>query len=98
MGRRDSRYGGEEFAAILPDTDFDGAQIVAESVRSAVAELGIPHGRSSVASRVTLSVGAATKVPARGVPASGEQLVEAADKALYAAKSAGRNRVTVTQL
>lgn len=93
-----ARYGGEEFSAILPDTNFDGAQLVAESVRNAVAELGIPHGRSSVASRVTLSVGAAIVVPSRGAPATGEQLVEAADKALYAAKSAGRNRVVVTQV
>ena len=93
-----ARYGGEEFAAILPDTGFDGAQIVAEGVRSAIAELGIPHGRSSVASRVTVSVGAATMVPSRGAPASGGPLVEAADKALYAAKSAGRNRVIVNQV
>ena len=93
-----ARYGGEEFAAVLPDTDFDGAQMVAEHVRSAVAELGIPHGRSSVASRVTLSVGAACMIPKRGSPAAGGELLEGADKALYAAKSAGRNRVMVSQL
>lgn len=93
-----ARYGGEEFAAVLPDTDFDGAQMVAEHVRSAVAELGIPHGRSSVASRVTLSVGAACMIPRRGSPAAGDELLEGADKALYAAKSAGRNRVVVSQL
>jgi len=93
-----ARYGGEEFAAVLPDTDFDGAQMVAEHVRSAVAELGIPHGRSSVASRVTLSVGAACMIPKRGSPAAGDELLEGADKALYAAKSAGRNRVMVSQL
>ncbi|TXG78011.1 MAG: diguanylate cyclase [Rhodocyclaceae bacterium] len=93
-----ARYGGEEFAAVLPDTDFDGAQMVAEHVRSAVAELGIPHGRSSVASRVTLSVGAACMIPKRGSPAAGDELLEGADKALYAAKSAGRNRVVVSQL
>ena len=83
---------------MLPDTDFDGAQMVAEHVRSAVAELGIPHGRSSVASRVTLSVGAACMIPKRGSPAAGDELLEGADKALYAAKSAGRNRVMVSQL
>ena len=93
-----ARYGGEEFAAVLPDTDFDGAQMVAEHVRSAVAELGIPHGRSSVASRVTLSVGAACMIPKRGSPAAGDELLEGADKALYAAKSAGRNRVMVSHL
>lgn len=92
-----ARYGGEEFAAILPDTDFEGAQMVAESVRNAVAELGIPHGRSAVSSRVTLSIGAACTIPKRGAPAVGDELIEAADKALYAAKSAGRNRVVVTQ-
>jgi diguanylate cyclase (GGDEF)-like protein len=86
-----SRYGGEEFAVMLAGTDLEGARRVAEKVRAAVADLDVPKHAASEAGRVTISVGAASVVPSeRKAP---EELMAAADRALYKAKRAGRNRV-----
>lgn len=85
-----ARYGGEEFVGILPDTDLSGALTIAERMRTAVYDLGIAHG-GSLLGRLTISVGVAHHVPARG--SSAETLVQAADAALYDAKRGGRNRV-----
>jgi diguanylate cyclase (GGDEF)-like protein/PAS domain S-box-containing protein len=85
-----ARYGGEEFVAILPVTDEDGALRVADSIRRAVEEIGLPH-EGNATGVVTISVGVATMVPTGAIPM--QDLVEAADVALYAAKHNGRNRV-----
>ena len=85
------RYGGEEFLILLADTGHDGAVLVAERVRAAVARLAIPHASSDAAPVVTVSIGTATV--AADQLATAECLVELADQALYAAKSNGRNRV-----
>ncbi len=85
------RYGGEEFAAILPNTDPKGARHVGEILREKVNELRIPHKTSRVTDHVTISVGIATlNFSKENTPFD---LVEMADKALYEAKNAGRNRV-----
>jgi diguanylate cyclase (GGDEF)-like protein len=86
-----ARYGGEEFACILADTDQQGAMIVAEKVRKAVEALGIPHETSSVSDHVTVSIGVATIVPAKGD--TPKAFFEKADQCLYKAKEGGRNRV-----
>jgi len=86
-----ARYGGEEFVVIMPTTDADGANEVAERIRSAVSALGIPHGGSGCGPSVTLSIGVASTIPALGHTPDG--LIAAADRALYAAKCSGRNRV-----
>jgi diguanylate cyclase len=85
------RYGGEEFMVILPDTTLDGAQLVAEGIRQALAELDIPLVDEVI--KVTASIGLASAIP--GSPAQDElvALVGAADAALYRAKQEGRNRV-----
>ncbi len=85
------RFGGEEFAVILVDTDPEGALAVAESIRKAVRLLEIPHQDSLVDPYVTLSVGAASLVPQTEL--SSEFLVKLADQPLYRAKQRGRNRV-----
>ena len=87
-----SRYGGEEFALILPDMDGEAACTVAEDIRSAVIALAIAHGADGAGDHVTLSVGVASHIPgeADGGP---DRLLGAADEALYAAKRLGRNRV-----
>jgi len=87
-----ARYGGEEFVTLLPETDIEGASHIAEQMRSAVAALAIPHGFSSAAAVVTISVGVcthgskSTKTDLRG-------LQQCADDALYRAKEQGRNQV-----
>ena len=84
------RYGGEEFAAILPNTDAAGAIAVAESMRQAIRDLAIPHEQSDASAIVTLSMGIATVIPSLGI--SPDELVALADRALYDAKRQGRDR------
>jgi diguanylate cyclase (GGDEF)-like protein len=87
-----ARYGGEEFAMILPHTDRERAERVAERVRAAVADFSFLEPDHPL--RVTVSAGVATFFAGSDI-ASAEQLVAAADRALYAAKAAGKNRVIV---
>ena len=88
-----TRYGGEEFAVILPETDEEGAKIIAEIIRKNVEELEIAHKSSDVSAYVTLSLGTTTK--SSSIQYSKNELIEHADKALYNSKSNGRNQVSV---
>ncbi|MDT4826123.1 Chemotaxis response regulator protein-glutamate methylesterase [compost metagenome] len=90
-----ARYGGEEFAVILPHTDAIGAEKYGGWLCELVRELGIDHHYSATAPRVTISVGIASLAPP--VQGSMQQLIEATDKALYQAKTDGRDRATVYQ-
>lgn len=93
-----ARVGGEEFALLLPHTDAAGAQQAAEQLRAAVAALRIPHGASDTAPHVTISIGVASYQPVPPVATEGAQsLVERTDRALYVAKSRGRDRVHLAQ-
>lgn len=87
-----ARYGGEEFALIMARTDGSGALAFAEHVLAAVRDLRRPHARNP-GGVVTVSVGVAAMVPGRETRM--ESLVEAADAALYRAKSLGRNRAAL---
>jgi diguanylate cyclase (GGDEF)-like protein/PAS domain S-box-containing protein len=89
-----TRYGGEEFAVILPGTDSEGAKRVATQIKTAVDELRIAHKSSRVSKYITLSFGAAAVVPVEGL--SSKKLIEAADQALYHAKAKGRNRIEIS--
>ncbi len=84
------RYGGEELALLLPDTPDDGAATVCERVRKAVEGLYLPQGK--IGPGLTISLGVAAFDGAERV--SVEEILLRADKALYASKSAGRNRVS----
>ncbi|MDB4954963.1 MAG: putative response regulator [Myxococcales bacterium] len=85
------RYGGEEFIAVLPNTDAVGAKIVAERLRAAVEALGIPHEASKCSRVVTITAGFASLRVLDDV--SLDKLVAAADAALLHAKANGRNRI-----
>lgn len=88
-----ARYGGEEFVVVLSETGAGEAAALAERMRAAVADLAIPHAPESGRAAVTISIGVATVTAA--VADSPAALVAAADAALYAAKTAGKNRVSV---
>jgi diguanylate cyclase len=85
-----ARFGGEEFAVILPNTDLAGAYTVAEQIRQAISSSRLKDLHTGKAySRVTVSVGIA-RFDRNDLP---NDLVDRADQALYAAKNGGRNRV-----
>ncbi|MFC0227323.1 sensor domain-containing diguanylate cyclase [Serratia aquatilis] len=86
-----ARYGGEELAVILPDTDMQGAQLFAERVLTGIRELNIAHSGSPMGI-VTVSIGASAKIPHphNDTPIG---LVNLADNALYNAKKSGKNKV-----
>jgi len=88
-----ARYGGEEFAMVLPGTVVEGAVDVAQAVSRVVEGMGIPHARSAVNSKVTLSQGIVSLTPDKET--SSEDLIQRADQALYLAKQQGRNRYVV---
>lgn len=88
-----ARYGGEEFVAVLPGTSLNGASFVATQMRKAINKLAIPHPDSPYG-HITASFGIASAV---AMPETNPQeIVGAADRALYKAKHSGRNRVFQT--
>ena len=89
-----ARFGGEEFAVLLLETPLAGAAVVAERMRARVEALAIPTP-SGASEWVTVSVGAAAAIPERD--AGPEILLALADQLLYAAKSAGKNRIAVAR-
>ncbi|OFW96880.1 MAG: hypothetical protein A3D94_14375 [Alphaproteobacteria bacterium RIFCSPHIGHO2_12_FULL_66_14] len=90
-----ARYGGEEIAALLPNTPAEGALLIAERLRKAIADLLIPHAGSPVAGHVTVSIGVATRIPTSST--SPNLLIGAADRGLYHAKQTGRDRVQLEE-
>lgn len=91
-----ARYGGEEFAVVLPNTDDVGAAIIAEELRASIVREGILHINSLCSVYVTVSLGVVTRSAEQDQ--TPDDLILAADRALYRSKHEGRNRVSVEQL
>jgi diguanylate cyclase (GGDEF)-like protein len=87
-----ARYGGEELAVALPQTDLDGARHFAERLRERIEALRVPRVDGTGSLRVTASLGVAA-LPQAASPGDKDALVAAADAALYEAKRLGKNRV-----
>lgn len=90
-----ARYGGEEFAVIIPGLDEISASNLAEKMRHTVESLGLQHEKSECSEVVTMSIGIDTVIP--NSKTSVEEIIRHADKALYLAKSKGRNNVQARQ-
>ncbi|HWX32456.1 MAG TPA: diguanylate cyclase [Steroidobacteraceae bacterium] len=90
-----ARYGGEEFAVVLYEASREYVAEVLTRIQRSIAELNIPHEASRVASRLTVSIGAAYILPTSSRTPDG--LIQLADEALYTAKEQGRNQVVVME-
>jgi diguanylate cyclase (GGDEF)-like protein len=88
-----ARYGGEEFTVILPNTDDIGAAIIAEKLRASIESAGIVHINSLCANYVTVSLGVVTRFSEQSE--TPDDMILAADRALFRSKHEGRNRVSV---
>ena len=86
-----ARFGGEEFCVILPGTGREDAMRLAETLRQSVMKLAVPHRESGVSPVVTISLGVTTAFFPFPAP---EEFIDQADRALYKAKTDGRNRVS----
>ena len=93
-----SRYGGEEFAAILPACTGSEALARAERLLQSIWDMAVPHARSLVADRVTVSIGICTYHSTANKTIAPEKLIKMADQMLYQAKREGRNRFILTEL
>lgn len=91
-----ARYGGEEFVVVLPNTDDIGAAMVAEELRASIENACISHFNSLCAKHVTVSLGVVTRFPEQ--TETPDDLILAADRALYRSKHEGRNRASVERL
>ncbi|BAC08476.1 diguanylate cyclase domain-containing protein [Thermosynechococcus vestitus] len=91
-----TRFGGEEFALILPDTDQRGAIHIVEKIQGALAEANITHAKSTVGPKLTASFGIATTIPT--LDHTPEMLLHLADQCLYEAKTHGRDRWVAREL
>jgi diguanylate cyclase (GGDEF)-like protein len=85
-----SRYGGEEFCILLPQTGMVEAGVIADRIRQRVSTTEFPHGSAQPLGRVTISVGVSTFSKNIDTP---ENIIAAADRALYQAKSRGKDRI-----
>ncbi|MBF0446909.1 MAG: diguanylate cyclase [Magnetococcales bacterium] len=91
-----ARYGGEEFVFILPDTDYDGLNYLAETLRKNIENLDIEHKQSAVSPVVTVSLGGICGIPSQSVQHL--DFIGRADHCLYQAKNSGRNRAVAEQI
>lgn len=89
-----SRYGGEEFSILLPQTSLEEAGVIADRIRRKIMTTPYPHGRTQPSGAVTVSIGLSTF--SSGLD-SAEAIVRAADRALYHAKGHGKNRAYAYQ-
>jgi diguanylate cyclase (GGDEF)-like protein len=85
------RYGGEEFAVLLPDTDVVAATLIGERLRQLIEAMQMRHAPGQQYEFVTISVGCAAVLPTDALKP--QNLIDAADRNLYTAKNGGRNRV-----
>lgn len=86
-----ARWGGEEFAVLLPNTPIEGVLLIAENIRKNIEAAVVPSIGEHPPLKITISIGATSLIP--GVNSSIPEFFEQADQALYTAKESGRNRV-----
>ncbi len=88
-----ARYGGEEFIALLPNTSYEGAIKIANTIMQEIKKLKIPHQKSETSKIVSISMGVVVQTPRQGK--IWEPFIEQADKLLYVSKKKGRDQFTI---